>query len=214
MITSAWRNFLVGCYSEAKNKKSTATPEDIFHYVYAVLHSPGYRSRYAEFLKIDFPCLPLTGNLEMFRELAQFGSELVALHLLESPRLDSPLTTYIGPANPEVKRVGWANNAVWLDAPPTPRGTTTAPHPGTIGFHGVPTAVWNFHIGGYQVCEKWLKDRKGRLLSQEDIAHYHRIVVALAQTIWLMEEIDGVIDRHGGWPDAFNALIGERARFV
>ena len=184
------------------------TPEDIFHYTYAVFHSPGYRSRYAEFLKIDFPRLPLTRNLELFHELAQLGGELVALHLLESPRLDQPLTTYIGPANPEVKRVGWANNAVWLDAPPTPRGSTSAPHPGVIGFHGVPEAVWNFHIGGYQVCEKWLKDRKGRILSQEDIAHYHRIVVALADTIGLMKEIDGVIDQHGGWPDAFNALIG------
>ena len=142
------------------------TAEDLFHYVYAVLHSPGYRSRYAELLKIDFPRLPLTGNLELFRTLARLGSELVALHLLESPKLNKPLTIYTGPPNPEVKRVGWANKAVWLDAPPTPRGATVAPHPGTIGFRGVPEAVWNFHIGGYRVCEKWLKDRKGCPLSE------------------------------------------------
>jgi predicted helicase len=169
-----------------------------------VFHSPGYRSRYAEFLKIDFPRLPLTGNLELFRALARLGGELVALHLLESPKLNKPLTIYTGPPNPEVKRVGWANKAVWLDAPPTPRGATVAPYPGTIGFRGVPEAVWNFHIGGYQVCEKWLKDRKGRTLSKEDIAHYHRIVVALAETIRLMKEVDEIINQHGGWPDAFS----------
>ena len=72
-----------------------------------------------------------------------------------------------------------------------------------LGFRGVPEDVWNFHIGGYQVCEKWLKDRKGRTLSKDDIAHYQKIVVALAETIRLMEEIDEVIEQHGGWPGAF-----------
>ena len=73
----------------------------------------------------------------------------------------------------------------------------------TIGFKGVREDVWNFHIGGYQVCEKWLKDRKGRTLSKDDIAHYQKIVVALAETIRLMKEIDEVIEQHGGWPGAF-----------
>lgn len=183
--------------------RTLGSSESVFHFVYSVLHSPSYRTRYAAFLRSDFPRLPLTGNLELFHALAWLGGELVALHLLESPRLDQLLTTYIGPAHPEVKRVGWANNAVWLDAPPTPRGATAAPYPGTMGFHSVPEAVWNFHIGGYQVCEKWLKDRKGRLLSQEDIVHYHRIVVALAETLRLMKEVDDVIDQHGSWPNAF-----------
>ena len=69
---------------------------------------------------------------------------------------------------------------------------------------GVPEDVWNFHIGGYQVCEKWLKDRKGRTLTKDDIAHYQKIVVALNETIRLMKEIDEVIEKHGGWPDAFS----------
>ena len=60
--------------------------------------------------------------------------------------------------------------------------------------------VWNFHIGGYQVCEKWLKDRKGRILTKDDLSHYHKIVISLAETIRLMKEIDVVIDQHGGWP--------------
>lgn len=177
-----------------------ASPEDIFHYTYAVFHSPGYRSRYAEFLKIDFPRLPLTGSLELFRALAQLGGELVALHLLESPRLDHPITEFIG-SNKQVAKVGYADGTVWIDASGTKKDTS----PGTSGFRGVPEAVWNFHIGGYQVCEKWLKDRKGRTLSADDIAHYHKIVVALAETIRLMAEIDRVIDQHGGWPGAFAA---------
>jgi hypothetical protein len=75
----------------------------------------------------------------------------------------------------------------------------------TLGFRGVREPVWNFHIGGYQVCEKWLKDRKGRKLTKVDIEHYQKIVVALSETIRLMTEIDKVIDEHGGWPGAFQA---------
>ena len=163
-------------------------PEDIFNYAYAVFHSPGYRNRYAEFLKIDFPRLPLTGDLELFRELAKLGGELVALHLMESPKLDQPITEFIGGRNPEVERISWSKNTVWIDKAQD------------IGFKGVRENVWNFHIGGYQVCEKWLKDRKGRTLMKDDIAHYHKIVIALAETIRLMAEIDEVIAQHGGWP--------------
>jgi hypothetical protein len=167
------------------------TPEDILHYAYAVFHSPGYRSRYAEFLKIDFPRLPLTGDLELFRALARLGGELTALHLLESPMLDHPTTELIGGRGPEVEKSSWSNDTVWIDKAQS------------IGFRGVREEVWKFHIGGYQVCEKWLKDRKGRTLSKDDIAHYQKIVVALSETIRLMGAIDVVIDKHGGWPDAF-----------
>jgi hypothetical protein len=133
----------------------------------------------------------LTGNLELFHALAKVGCGLIALHFLESPLLDQPITTYIGPPNSVVEKVFHARNTVWLDKAET------------RGFQGVPDGVWNFHIGGYQVCEKWLKDRKGRTLSDDDIAHYQKIVVALAETIRLMREIDGVIEQHGGWPGAF-----------
>ncbi len=174
------------------------TPEDIFHYIYAVFHSPGYRSRYAEFLKIDFPRLPLTESIDLFRALAHLGEQLVALHLMESPLLETPITHTVG-TNWTVGKVGYADGTVWIDG----TGTKAAYGRGTTGFAGVPEEVWNFHIGGYQVCEKWLKDRKGRVLSAEDIAHYQKIVVALQQTIRLMAEIDVVIDAHGGWPGAF-----------
>lgn len=174
-------------------------PEDILHYAYAVFHGPSYRSRYSEFLKIDFPRLPLTANLKLFRVLSQLGGKLVALHLLESPALEQSITKLIGTRNPEVEKPTWSQDTVWVDK----RQTT--------GFKGVPEAVWSFHIGGYQVCHKWLKDRKGRILSDEDIAHYHKIVVALSETIRLMQEIDAVIDQHGGWPGAFAMNTGEQA---
>ena len=177
------------------------SPRTLVAYWYAIFHSPAYRERYESRLKTDFPRVPLPGGLDLFSALARLGGDLVALHLLESPKLDDVRTTYTGPKNPEVGRVGWSNDTVWLDAAATKKGQTTAP--GAIGFRGVPEAVWNFHIGGYQVCEKWLKVRKGRTLSKDDIAHYQKIVVALNETIRLMHEIDAVIEQHGGWPGAF-----------
>lgn len=167
------------------------TPEDVFHYVYAVLHSPGYRSRYAELLKIDFPRLPLTGSKELFRALARLGGELAALHLLESPKLAQPIAAFIGGCDPVVEKVSWSRDTVWVN-----KAQTT-------GFQGVPEDVWRFHIGGYQVCEKWLKDRKGRTLTKDEVAHYHKIIVAVSETIRSMAEIDRVIEVHGGWPGAF-----------
>jgi predicted helicase len=156
-----------------------------------VLHSPTYRNRYAEFLKIDFPRLPLTSCIELFRALAKLGGELVALHLMESPKLEKHITKYAGKGDSEVA-TGY----------PKYSAETVRINP-TEGFEGVPENVWNFHIGGYQVCEKWLKDRRGRVLSEEDIAHYQKIVVALKETIRLMAEVDKVIEAHGGWPGAF-----------
>jgi len=168
--------------------RASFAPEDVVRYSYAILHSPTYRARYAEFLKIDFPRVPLTSSLDLFRGLAMLGGELVALHLMESPALAQHITTYTGPAAPTVEKVTYADGTVWLDKAQT------------VGFRGVPEAVWDFHIGGYQVCEKWLKDRKGRTLSAEEIAHYQRVVVALNETIRIMREIDEVIEDHGGWP--------------
>ena len=169
-----------------------------------MFHSPGYRGHYEAQLKLDFPRVPLPGSVDLFRKLAEAGHDLVALHLLESPKLGKPITTYTGPRNPEVGRVGWSDGTVWLNAGKTnARQGHRATKPGTIGFRGVPEEAWDFQIGGYQVCHKWLKDRKGRTLSDEDIAHYQKIVVALNGTIRIMVEIDEVIETHGGWPDAF-----------
>ena len=179
-------------------------PEDVLAYIYALFHSPRYRKGNEAQLKLDFPRVPLPGSAGLFVKLAEAGDELLALHLLKSPKLDQFITTYAGPKNPDVGRVGWSDDTVWLNAGKTnAHEGHRAMKPGTVGFHGVPEEVWDFHIGGYQVCHKWLKDRKGRTLSDEDVAHYQKIVVALNETIRIMAEIDEVIEAHGGWPDAF-----------
>lgn len=166
-------------------------------YIYCILHSPTYRARYLSHLRADFPRIPFAPVPTLFDSLAQLGGELVALHLLEAPKLSQPITEFIGGRNPEVEKISWSKNTVWID-----KAQTT-------GFKGVREDVWNFHIGGYQVCERWLKDRKGRTLSKDDIDHYQRIVVALSETIRLMKEIDQVIEQHGGWPGAFHTASAE-----
>ena len=179
-------------------------PEELVCYIYAILHSPEYRRRYAGALRIEFPRIPTSCAWSLADEICRLGWELIALHLMESHRLHGFITTYSGHRNPEVGRVGWSDGTAWLDAGKTnAREGQRATKPGTIGFRGVPEKVWDFHIGGYQVCHKWLKDRKGRTLSDEDIASYQKIVVALNETIRIMAEIDEVIEAHGGWPDAF-----------
>jgi len=161
----------------------TPTPEAIFYYIYAIFHSPTYRSRYTEFLKIDFPRVPLTSNDKLFRKLAAYGEELAALHLMKAPKLDQPITQFVEQG---------ANRIVDAAHPKYANSKVTINKKGD-GFTGVPEEVWNFYVGGYPVCAKWLKDRKGRTLSNEDIAHYQRIVVALQETIKLMAAIDQAI---------------------
>ena len=185
--------------------RKTFGPEDVLAWVYGVLHSPGYRDRYEAHLKLDFPRVPLPGSATVFRELAKAGHELLGLHVLESRKVDQYITSYTGGTNnPEVGSVGWSDGTVWIDAGKTNarQGHRAIKH-GTIGFEGVPEEVWDFYIGGYQVCYKWLKDRKGRTLSDEDIVHYQKIVVALNETTRIMAEIDEIIEAHGGWSDAF-----------
>jgi hypothetical protein len=171
--------------------QTTFGPEDIFHYIYAVFHSPAYRKRYAEFLKIDFPRLPLTSNKELFRALCNLGEELVGLHLME--KFGPSITQYPITGDNLVEKVRYSEpgqgtpcGRVWINK--------------NQYFENVPPDIWQFHIGGYQVCEKWLKDRKGRTLSYDDLTHYQQIVSALSETIRLMAEIDICIDKHGGWP--------------
>ena len=166
------------------------TPEDIFYYAYAVFHSPTYRERYAEFLKIDFPRLPLTSDLDLFRDLAALGQQLVALHLLDAkaaPMLHDTISPFPESGTNVVERVRYDEQTrrVFINT--------------TQYFDHVPPEAWAFHVGGYQVCEKWLKDRKGRKLTIDDIEHYQQIVIALLETIRLMAAID---ERIPGFPIA------------
>jgi len=164
---------------------TTFGPEDIFNYAYAVFHSPTYRTRYTVFLKTDFPRLPLTSDKELFKALAGKGAELGSLHIMESPALNNLITGYTIIGSNTVDKVHYDGNnqRVYINK--------------TQYFEGVPPEVWEFHVGGYQVCQKWLKDRKNRSLTYDELTHYQKIIVALKETIRLMTEIDGLIP---GWP--------------
>jgi hypothetical protein len=174
--------------------ETTFGPEDIFNYAYAVFHSPTYRERYAEFLKIDFPRLPLTSDRVLFKALAEKGEELVALHLMELMTPDDLITKFDVPGSNQVERVRYAGPHQDGQGDQVPGRVYINK---TQYFEGIQPEVWEFQIGGYQVLNKWLKDRKGRRLSFDDIIHYQKIVVTLKETSRLMEEIDELIP---SWP--------------
>ncbi len=163
----------------------TFGPEDVFYYAYAVFHSPTYRQRYAEFLKIDFPRLPLTSDKDLFAKLVEKGKRLADLHLMRAEGEIGERPRFQGEGSNDVETVRYddTHQRVYIN--------------NNKYFEGIEPEVWEFHIGGYQVCQKWLKDRKGRTLSINDITHYQRIVLALRETIHLMAEIDQIIPR---WP--------------
>jgi len=153
-------------------------PQDLFDYIYAVLHSPSYRERYKEFLKIDFPHIPYPTNWEKFRDLVEKGEELRHLHLMED------LPPHTGISFPKVGTLQvdcyrWKDNRVYINSEQY--------------FEGVPESAWSFYIGGYQPAQKWLKDRKGMTLSFEDVKHYQQIIYVLQQTERTMKEIDVIM---------------------
>ena len=174
----------VSFVSEKEANKRNFAPIDILDYIYAVLHSPKYRETYKEFLKIDFPRVPYPTDQAKFWELVRLGGELRQLHLLESEVVDNRITTYPEDGNNVVDKPrfeladGATKGRVWIN--------------GEQYFDGVPMVAWEFYIGGYQPAQKWLKDRKGRELSQDDVFHYQKIIVALTETDRLMKEVDVV----------------------
>jgi predicted helicase len=159
------------------------TPEAIFYYIYAIFHSPTYRQRYAEFLKGDFPRVPLTGNDQLFKDLGIKGQALVDLHLMKSKKLNKLITKMAGNGDNAVTEVTYklTEQRVYINK--------------ARYFEGIPLDVWASKIGGYQVLDKWLKDRKKakRTLSFDDVLHYQKVVVALKETMQLMQEIDQLI---------------------
>jgi predicted helicase len=169
--------------------RRTFGPEDVFHYMYAVFHAPSYRCRYAELLAFKFPRIPLTNDLALFAALTAHGAELLSLHLMESPRLEQFFTRYQGRGDDTVEDIRYTE----------PKGDT----PGRVYinrkqyFEGISPDLWQFPVGGYRPMYQWLKDRKGRVLTNDDLTHYQRIAVALTETMRLMQEIDQVIP---GWP--------------
>ncbi len=174
---------------------TTVGPEDVFHYLYAVFHSPTYRTRYAEFLKIDFPRVPLTSDKAVFKALAAYGATLVDLHLLRLPGSKGicgagGAAVLSKPGDLDVKQHGVTTGTVEqvrYDAAQQRVLIASDRY-----FEGVTPETWEMQIGGYQPLQKWLKDRKGRTLSFDDALHYMQVVVALRETRRVMGEIDAV----------------------
>ena len=140
---------------EKENNENTFSPIDILDYIYAVLHSPTYREKYKEFLKIDFPRVPYPKDQETFWQLVKLGGEIRKIHLLESPIVENYITQYPESGDNVVGKPIYKNGNVYIND--------------TQYFANVPEVAWNFYIGGYQPAQKWLKDRKDRTLEFEDI---------------------------------------------
>ena len=163
--------------SECYNKKPT--PEEILYYIYGIFYSNIYRKTYAEFLKIDFPCVPFTSDYDLFIKMGKFGKELTALHLLKSSELDSPIAKYQGSGdNDRIEKITYQEDeqSIYINKEKC--------------FEGIAPKVWNYYIGGYQVLHKYLKDRKGRMM--EDAPRYCRITTALYKTIEIQKQIDKI----------------------
>ena len=163
---------------EDEQRRNAFSPEDLLDYIYAVLHSPGYRETYQELLKTDFPRAPFPADKEQFRTLAELGAELRALHLMESEKLsmNKPITEYTESGDDIVRQIKREKDKVRINK--------------TQYFAKIPEVAWNFHIGGFQPAQKYLKDRKNRRLTLDEIDHYQKIIVALVETAKIMQKID------------------------
>lgn len=190
----------------ARHGRGGIGPEDVFHYLYAQLYCPTYRKHNAEALTLGFPRILLPGSLRLFRELCRLGADLVALHLLEA---DYPAASWCRRKEPGplvCRSIAFRGSGPGEVAKGHPRHAGGKVFIGpTHWFDGVPADVWAFAVGGHPVCWKWLRDRRGRRLTVNEVIHYRRIVAALAETVRIMREIDAVVAAHGGWPGAFRA---------
>jgi predicted helicase len=169
--------------------KEKFAPINLLDYIYAVLHSPTYRDKYKEFLKIDFPRVPYPEDQHTFWQLVELGFQLRQLHLMESPKTEEYITTYPKDGSNEITtKIGKKDwelfdtenqlGRIWIND--------------TQNFDNIPLTAWEFYIGGYQPAQKWLKDRKGRTLDYDDILHYQKIIVVLSKTNEIMNKIDEI----------------------
>jgi predicted helicase len=161
-----------------ENYKTIPAPEEIFYYIYSVLFSNIYRVNYAEFLKTDFPRIPFTKDYKLFIKLGEYGKQLADLHLLKSEELDIPFAKFQGAGDNRAEKVVFQPDKVYINS--------------NQYFEGIEEDVWEYQISGYQVLDKWLKDRKERVLLLDDIKHYCKIVYVLKRTIEIQEEIDSL----------------------
>ena len=192
--------------NERGDMTATFGCRDVFDYIYTILHSPTYRKRYIDYLKYAIPRVPLPSSASIFKALVPLGKELVALHLLDEnhPKLKTPSIVFRGQGD---NRVSYKKGQIKWDNGKMPINPDQ-------WFQDIPEDSVDFSIGGFTPLKKWLHDRaatggtnprEGRILSEEDILHYRRMVVAITETPLVMKKIDEVIDAHGGWPGAFKS---------
>jgi Type ISP C-terminal specificity domain len=166
------------CHSrEGGNDKGDALPPEIqvFDYLSGVFHCPASRATYAEFLKIDFPRIPWPASPAEFRDISAKGNALRRLHLMEPDAIGPAPYPFRGDGDSVVEALRYENGCVFINK--------------IQYFEGVPELSWTFPIGGYLPAQKWLKDRKGRALSFEDVKHYQRIIKILSETDRIMKTI-------------------------
>ncbi|MDB5186984.1 MAG: Methylase family protein [Candidatus Saccharibacteria bacterium] len=180
-LSALFRNmpYLLEDLQDGKKQASaaeTVTPESVFDYIYAVLHSPNYRTKYKEFLKIDFPRVPAPKDAIEYWNISKIGRQLRELHLMKSTDIDNYDTTFPIAGSDEVEKLSYLDEKVWINDDQY--------------FGNVPKIAWDFYIGGYQPAQKWQKDRRGRKLSSDDLNHYQRIIKILTETDRIMKEID------------------------
>lgn len=171
-------NFNKDIIREIKRTVGEIESENVLDYVYGILNSPSYREEYKEFLKTDFPRVPYPKNKETFKKFVSLGRELRLLHLFESSKLSDFITSYPEDGSDVVEKITYKDGKVSINDKQY--------------FGDVPEIAWSFYVGGYQPAQKWLKDRKGRTLNNEDIEHYQKIIVALTETDRIMKEIDKI----------------------
>lgn len=171
-------NFNVEIIEEIERIIGKINPEGLFNYIYAILHSNIYREKYGAFLKSDFPRIPYPKDRKTFDKLAQIGEELIEYHLLEHKNIDPYQISYLGEGDNIVDKPEYKDGKVYINS--------------TQYFGNVSGVAWNFYIGGYQPAQKWLKDRKGRELSPDDIEHYSKIIIVLKETDKIMKQIDKI----------------------
>ena len=160
--------------------KQIVSPEEIFYYIYAILYSNIYRQKYNEFLRIDFPKIPFAASHKTFTRIVRIGEKLVNLHLLKSPELKKPVAKFpiTGDSRVAKREYNKQEKRIYINNKQC--------------FENVELEVWNYYIGGYQVLDKWLKDKIGKSLSNEDINHYLKVITAIKHTINLQKEIDKI----------------------
>ncbi len=163
-------------------------PEDLFYYIYSILNSNQYRKRYSEFIAIDFPKIPFTSDYDLFSKISKKGRVLATTQLMKNTE---PLS--------QVTLKGEGNNVVGVMSEKSHKGNRLYINE-TQYFDGVGKNLYNYHIGSYRICHKWLKDRKGQKLSNQDVLHYRKMMSVIEQTTKLSDELDELISVNGGFP--------------